>query len=52
MNKKELLLINKKLDLIIELQLENLKEKSSLSIVKYYNTYEDLQEQEKELNLK
>lgn len=52
MKKSELLLLNQKIDLLLRLQLENLKEKSSISIVNYYNEYEDLEKQSEKLGWK
>lgn len=51
MNQDEKNLLNKKLDLILEMQIEQLKEKSNMSIIKYYNTYEELQKEAKMLGL-
>lgn len=46
---KQLLLINKKMDLMNELLIEVLKENSPRTIIKYYNDYEELLKYEEEM---
>jgi len=46
---QQLLLINKKIDLMNELLIEVLKENSPRTIIKYYNDYEELLKDGEEL---